>query len=167
MKSILTRVVILVSAAAVAAAAWTAIGGSLHSNPAFAIAPHQYACGTPFLSITASRGYVAIPGAKVTVSGEPDPQGVVVMLSVDAGVQLNAEMRSTFTVDGAAPHDYTYGPGNIAENQQYWGTRTTMNVIPSLAPGLHTIQAWVRISGAPTLGGVVSRYCMTAEKNGS
>lgn len=167
MKSLLTRVVTLISAAAVAAAAWTAISGSLHSNSAFAIAPHQYACGVSLLTITPAKGYVAIPGAKVTVSGEPDPQGVVVMLSVDADVQLGAEMRSTFTVDGAVPHDYTYGPGNIAENQQFWGTRTTMNVIPSLLPGLHTIQAWVRISGAPTTNGVVSRYCMTAEKNGS
>jgi hypothetical protein len=140
------------------ALALTAIPGA--ASPA--IPTPQYACTVagPGTGIGSASGYVLLARVSVALS---EPRNVIATLSADANVTLNAEMRSTFTLDGAAPTDYKYGPGNLAENQQFEGTRTTMSVIPQVPAGIHTIAAWARVNGSPTSSGHVARRCMTAE----
>lgn len=70
----------------------------------------------------------------------------------------------SWSVDGGAVADYTFGPGNIAENQQFDGTRTVMDVI-RLGPGTHTLTPEVRLSGNSTTSGIVDRLCVVAEAN--
>lgn len=48
---------------------------------------------------------------------------VVAFVSMDANVTPDAELRLTWNA-GHGVIDYQYGPGNIAENQQFDGTRT-------------------------------------------
>ena len=114
-------------------------GGALLGAPASA-ANNQAVCYTPLLSLTAAQGYVQVPNSTVAIYDGTTPRFIVATFSADANVMPYAEMRATLTVDGASPADYTYGTGNLAENQQYDGVRTLTNEL-LLGPGTHTITA--------------------------
>jgi hypothetical protein len=131
-----------------------------------AIPARQAACNAPFLSLTGGTGQYHSMGVRVSVNNGSASRVVVAFASLDADVSVNAEMRLSWSVDGHAVSDYTYGPGNIAENQQFWGTRTVMNLIP-LGPGIHTLTPEVRLSGNSATSGVVSRLCVAAEAHTS
>ena len=128
-----------------------------------AIPARQQACASPFLSLTGGTGSYHSMGVSVRVNDGSASRDVVAFVSMDANVTFNAEMRLNWSVDGARlASDYTYGPGNIAENQQFWGTRTVMDVI-RLGPGIHTLTPEVRLSGNPATSGIVARLCVVAE----
>jgi hypothetical protein len=122
----------------------------------------QQACAAPFLSLTGGTGPYHTMGVSLRVNNGPFSRYIVGFVSMDADVTFNAEMRLSWSIDGHAVSDYTYGPGNIAENQQFWGTRTVMDVI-RLGPGTHTLTPEVRLSGNPSTSGIVSRVCTVAE----
>ncbi len=86
---------------------------------------------------------------------------VVAFVSMDANVTPDAELRLTWNA-GHGVIDYQYGPGNIAENQQFDGTRTVMDVIP-LSRGRHTLTPEIRLSGNPSTSGTVLRACAVVE----
>jgi hypothetical protein len=126
----------------------------------------QEACRSPFLSLTGGTGPYHSMGVSVQVNDGSASRYVVAFVSMDADVSPNAEMRLSWSVDGHGVNDYTYGPGNIAENQQFWGTRTVMDVI-HLGPGIHTLTPEVRLSGNPSTSGIVARLCAVAEASSS
>ena len=101
-------------------------------------------------------------GLSVTVNDGTTSRNIVAFTSLDGNVAPNGEMRLSWSVDGGAVTDFTYGPGNIAENQQFDGTRTVMDVIP-LGPGTHTLTPEVRLSGISSITGIVDRLCVVAE----
>ena len=101
-------------------------------------------------------------GLSVTINDGSSSRNIVAFTSLDGNVSPNAEMRLSWSVDGGAVSDYTFGPGNIAENQQFDGTRTVMDVIP-LGPGTHTLTPEVRLSGISSTSGIVDRLCVVAE----
>lgn len=141
------------------------IGAAAQLAPASAaptIPVKQEACASPFISLTGGTGNYRSMGLTLRVNDGSASRYIVAFVSMDADVSLNAEMRLTWSIDGATVHDYTYGPGNIAENQQFWGTRTVMDVI-HLGPGIHNLRPEVRLSGNPSTSGIVARLCAIAE----
>ncbi len=110
-----------VAAAAIAVAGLTLAGVPLLSaSPAQAITFSRQACVRENLTITPPAGggsrYVPLgPALAVTLS---KPAYVVAFLSIDGNVSSStaAEMRASWSVNGATPTDFEYGPGNIHES---------------------------------------------------
>lgn len=101
-------------------------------------------------------------GLHIRVNDGSVSRDIVAFVSMDANVSPDAEMRLSWKVGSGAVTDYQYGPGNIAENQQFDGTRTVMDVI-RLGAGRHTLTPEVRVSGPPSTSGQVLRLCVIAE----
>jgi hypothetical protein len=160
----ISRSITLLAAAGMLAAGSAAAVSVLAPSAASAIPAPQKACGAPFLTLSGGTGPYHSTGLSVTVNDGTSSRNIVAFTSLDGNVSPNAEMRLSWSVDGGAVSDYTYGPGNIAENQQFDGTRTVMDVIP-LGPGTHTLTPEVRLSGGSTTSGIVDRLCVVAEAN--
>ena len=158
----INRSITLLAAAGILAAGAAATASVLAPSAALAIPAPQKACGSPGLTLTGGTGPYHSMGLSVTVNDGTSSRNIVAFTSLDGNVSPNAEMRLSWSVDGGAVSDYTFGPGNIAENQQFDGTRTVMDVI-RLGPGTHTLTPEVRLSGASTTSGIVDRLCVVAE----
>ena len=155
----------LLAAAALALATAPAFAAvsALAPSPASAIPAPQKACGSPGLTLSGGTGPYQSMGLSVTVNDGTSNRNIVAFVSMD-GNATNGEMRMSWSVDGGAVSDYAFGPGNIAENQQFDGTRTAMDVIP-LGPGTHTLTPEFRLSGGTSASGIVDRLCVVAEAN--
>ena len=158
----INRSIALFAAAGMLAAGTAAAVWVLAPSTASAIPAPQRDCASPNLHLSGGTGPYQPMGVSVTVNDGASNRNIVAVTSLDGDVDLNGEMRLSWSVDGGAVSDYAFGPGNIAENQQYWGTRTVMDVIP-LGPGTHTLTPEVRLSGNPSITGVVARLCVVAE----
>ena len=157
-----TTAILTTTALALATAPAFAAVSALAPSPASAIPAPQKACGSPGLTLSGGTGPYQSMGLSVTVNDGTTSRNIVAFTSLDGNVAPNGEMRLSWSVDGGAVSDYTFGPGNIAENQQFDGTRTVMDVIP-LGPGTHTLTPEVRLSGNSTITGIVDRLCVVAE----
>jgi hypothetical protein len=158
----ISRSITLLAAAGMLAAGTAATASVLAPSAASAIPTPQKACGSPGLTLSGGTGPYHSMGLAVTINDGTSSRNIVAFTSLDGNVSPNAEMRLSWSVDGGAVSDYTFGPGNIAENQQFDGTRTVMDVI-RLGPGTHTLTPEVRLSGASTTSGIVDRLCVVAE----
>jgi hypothetical protein len=168
-----SKMTILVVAAATAAAGLgLAAGPLLSASPAQAIPFAQQACAHDNLTITPPPGggaspYVPLgPPLSVTLS---KAAYVVAFLSIDGNVSssTSAEMRASWSVDGATPTDFEYGPGNIHEGDgPFEGANTLMDVI-HLGAGSHSVQPEVRMNGAAGTSGVVGTSCAVIEAHTS
>jgi hypothetical protein len=127
-----------------------------------AIPAPQQACGSPSLTLSGGTGPYHSLGLHVRINNGSKRRDIVAFVSMDANVSPNAEMRLSWKVGSGAVTDYKYGPGNIAENQEFDGTRTVMDVI-RLGPGRHTLTPEVRLSGNPATSGQVLRLCVVTE----
>lgn len=152
----------ILAAAATAVALAVAAVSVLAPSAASAIPTPQKACGSPGLTLSGGTGPYHSMGLSVTINDGTSTRNIVAFTSLDGNVSPNAEMRLSWSVDGGAVSDYAFGPGNIAENQQFDGTRTVMDVI-RLGPGTHTLTPEVRLSGGSTTSGIVDRLCVVAE----
>ena len=157
----ISRSITLLAAAGILSAGAVATT-SLLAPSAYAIPGSQKACGSPHLTLSGGTGPYHSMGLSVTVNDGTTGRNVVVFTSLDGNVSPNAEMRLSWSVDGGPVSDYAFGPGNIAENQQFDGTRTVMDVI-HLGAGTHTLTPEVRLSGSSTTSGIVDRLCVVAE----
>jgi hypothetical protein len=158
----ISRSITLFAAAGILAAGTAATASVLAPSAASAIPTPQKACGSPGLTLSGGTGPYHSMGLSVTVNDGTSSRNIVAFTSLDGNVSPNAEMRLSWSVDGGAVSDYTFGPGNIAENQQFDGTRTVMDVI-RLGPGTHTLTPEVRLSGASSTSGIVDKLCVVAE----
>ena len=154
-------ITLLAAAGILSAGAAVGAVSVLGSSTASGIPAPQRACGGG-VALTGGTGPYHSMGLSVTVNDGTLSRNIVAFTSVDGNVASGGEMRLSWSVDGGTVSDYTFGPGNIAENQQFDGTRTVMDVIP-LGPGTHTLTPEVRLSGASTITGVVDRACVVAE----
>jgi hypothetical protein len=160
----ISRSITLFAAAGMLAAGAVSAVSVLAPSAASAIPTPQEACGAPFLTLSGGTGPYHSMGLSVTINDGTSSRNIVAFTSLDGNVSPNAEMRLSWSVDGSAVSDYAFGPGNIAENQQFDGTRTVMDVI-RLGPGTHTLTPEVRLSGGSTTSGIVDRLCVIAEAN--
>jgi hypothetical protein len=80
-----------------------------------------------------------------------------ITFTADAGVEADAELRLAFSVDGGSP--FYAGPQNLANNTQFWASRSTVAVI-SVPPGSHTIQPMWHVNGANGKLGILDDRCM-------
>ena len=158
----ISRSITLFAAAGILAAGTAATASVLAPSAASAIPTPQKACGSPGLTLSGGTGPYHSMGLSVTVNDGTSSRNIVAFTSLDGNVSPNAEMRLSWSVDGGAVSDYTFGPGNIAENQQFDGTRTVMDVI-RLGPGTHALTPEVRLSGASSTSGIVDKLCVVAE----
>jgi hypothetical protein len=81
----------------------------------------------------------------VTINNGATSRPVVVTLNADAGVDMLAEIRVGYSVDGGAVQ--TPGAQNFANHTEYWQTRHSM-VVMLIPSGVHSIRPYWRISGA-------------------
>jgi len=137
-------------------------GLALAPTSASAIPATQRACLNSGLALAGGSATYHPIGVAVHVNNGTKARRVVVFVSMDANVSVNAEMRLSWSIDGGPVTDYQFGPGNIAENQQFWGTRTVMDVI-KVGPGFHTLTPEVRLSGGAGATGNVGQVCTIAE----
>lgn len=138
-------------------------GGLAHQTPMSpAIPMRQQACTNSALTLTGGSAAYHRMGVSVHINDGATPQRIVAFASLDANVTIGAEMRLSWSIDGRPATDYAFGPGNIAENQEFWGARTVMDVI-RLGPGTHTLTPEVRLSGGPSASGNVGHICTIAE----
>ena len=136
----------------------------LTAGPAGAIGTAQYACSGVGVTITPANGYVPVGPAVHVYTGTASATAVELTASADANVTPNAEMRLSWSIDGHPARDFRYGPGNFAENQQFAGTRTVVDVA-TVGPGSHSIQPEIRISGNPTTSGTLYGLCTLAQRS--
>jgi hypothetical protein len=160
----ISRSITLLAAAGMLSAGAAAAVSVLAPSAASAIPTPQQACASPGLTLSGGTGPYHSMGVSVTVNDGTSSRNIVAFTSLDGNVAPTGEMRLSWSVDGGAVSDYTFGPGNIAENQQFDGTRTVMDVI-HLGPGTHTLTPEVRLSGASSVTGIVDRLCVVAEAN--
>lgn len=130
------------------------------TSPAQAIPVPQKSCTFSVLGNTAVNGWRPVAGSVVSINNGPVGRYVVVNFNADAGVDTLAEIRLGYRVD-AGPIQ-TPGAQNFANHTEYWQTRHSM-VVMYVPPGVHRIQPYWRISGAPGKNGVIHSRCLTAE----
>ncbi len=85
-------------------------------------------------------------------------KNAIVHLSADGGVDANAEMRMTFSVDGG--NGAYLGPQNFANHTDFWQTRSTIAVI-AIPPGVHLIEPQFFVQGAAGATSFIDDRCMT------
>jgi hypothetical protein len=132
------------------------------AGTAQAIPITQARCATALQTITTASGLVPLSGLNLSINNGFLPQSVIVQVSADMGVDLSAEVRLAYSIDGGPPQEGVFGPANFANHQQFFETRATIAVIP-LGPGFHTIAPHWRISGAPGKNAQVVARCATVE----
>jgi hypothetical protein len=85
-----------------------------------------------------------------------------VQITANAGVDEAAEIRLAYAIDGGAPQENVFGPANLANHQEFFETRAKFAIIP-LGVGVHTIEPFLRISGAPSKNATLVQRCFFAE----
>lgn len=120
------------------------------------------ACASSAISTTSTAGAAAIPGLAVSVNGGGATRQAIVEVSANLGIDVDAEVRLAYSVDGQPAQENAYGPANLANPQQYYEARDATAVIP-LGPGAHTITAFWRVSGAAGKTAHMDRRCLTVE----
>jgi hypothetical protein len=114
------------------------------------------------LTTTSANPAQPIPGLTVTVSNGNTARRAVVTLSANTGVDPNAEVRLTYSIDGAPPQENAYGPASLASHHQYYEGKAMTAVIP-LPAGTHTITAYWRVIGPPGAAAHMDARCLTVE----
>ncbi|HYW26291.1 MAG TPA: hypothetical protein VE953_19120 [Terriglobales bacterium] len=122
-------------------------------------------CTGGSVSTTASGGGQPMPGLSVSVNNGSSARTALVAVSANMGVDLDAETRVAYSVDGGPAQENAYGPANLANHQEYYEGRAATAVIP-LGPGSHTITAYWRVSGATGKAATMDERCLTAESVG-
>jgi hypothetical protein len=148
-------------------ALFVALGGAAAARepaapPATSGPRAQGQCAFTFESITTADGYRPISGLTISVDNGNKAHAALVQVSADMGVDADAEVRVAYSVDNGPPREDFYGPGNLANHQQYYEGRAVIAVIP-LPAGAHTITPFWRISGAAGKNAFVDSRCMTVQ----
>ena len=156
---LITAAVLLAGSGAGGALLAPSAAGASPAAPAIPTA--QQKCASPFFTINGGTSPYHSFGLRVKINNGSARRDVVAFVSMDANVSSDAELRLSWNA-GHGVSDYQYGPGNIAENQQFDGTRTVMDIIP-LGPGKHTLTPEVRLSGPSGTSGTVLRACAVVE----
>jgi hypothetical protein len=125
-------------------------------------APVATSCTGGSVSTTASSAGQPMPGLSVTVNNDSTPRSAVVAISANMGVDVDAETRVAYSVDGGPAQENAFGPANFANHQEYYEGRAATAVIP-LGPGSHTITAYWRVSGVTGKTATMDERCLTAE----
>ncbi|WP_298916874.1 hypothetical protein [uncultured Nostoc sp.] len=132
--------------------------------PTQAIPASQGKCAFNFVSITPANGFQPIPGLSATVTNYGSTTNAIVHVSADVGIDDAAEVRISYSIDGGVPGEDTYGPGNLANHQQYYEGRAVIAIVP-IPSGTHTITPYWRVSGSAGKTAVIDSRCITAELN--
>ena len=125
-------------------------------------APAAAACAGGSVSTTASNGAQPMPGMTVAVNNGSAGRAALLTLSANLSVDVDAETRLAYSVDGGPAQENAFGPANLANHQEYSEGRAATAVIP-LRPGSHTITAYWRVSGAAGKTTAMDERCLTAE----
>jgi len=103
-----------------------------------------------------------MPGMTVAVNNGSAGRAALLTLSANLSVDVDAETRLAYSVDGGPAQENAFGPANLANHQEYSEGRAATAVIP-LGPGSHTITAYWRVSGAAGKTTAMDERCLTAE----
>jgi hypothetical protein len=118
------------------------------------------ACAGSAIAYSAPSAAQAIPGLSVTFDNGPVGRTALVDLSANLGIDVDAEVRVAYSVDGGPAQENAIGPANFANTQQYYEARD-VTAVTTLGPGSHTIAAFWRISGAAGKTAHMDKRCLT------
>jgi hypothetical protein len=118
------------------------------------------ACASNAISFIAPNGAQAIPGLTVTFNNGAVGRTTLIDLSANVGVDVDAEVRVAYSVDGGAAQENAIGPANLANHQQYYEARA-VTAVTALGPGSHRIDAFWRVSGVAGKTASMDRRCLT------
>jgi hypothetical protein len=118
------------------------------------------ACAGNAVSFSAPNAAQPIPGLSVAFDNGPVGRTALIDLSGNLGVDVDAEVRVAYSVDGGPAQENAIGPANFANPQQYFEARAVTGVT-GLGPGPHSIAAFWRISGAAGKTAHVDKRCLT------
>jgi len=135
---------------------YTVLGGTAEATPLA-----QSKCAFGLRTITTPDGWQPL-GLGVSINNGTNARRVVAQLAADMGVVPDAEIRVGYSIDGGPVREKVYGPGNLANHQEFWETRSTIAVIP-LSAGSHTVTPYWRISGSADKSGAFEGGCFTVE----
>jgi hypothetical protein len=119
-------------------------------------------CAASPATLSAPAGATPIPGLAVKVDNGSVARQALVDVSANLAVDVDADVRLTFSVDGAPAQENVYGPSNLADHQQYAEARDVVAVIP-LGAGSHTVAAYWRVNGLPGKSAAMDKRCLTVE----
>ena len=131
-----------------------------HAKPAGTCSTDGPGGGNQVSTTSGGSGLYFNELTRTVVNSGTANKSVFIWFSADVGVPLNAEVRLLFSVDGAAPQ--YYGPQNLANNTQYYETRSALARIP-VSPGTHTITPFVFVSAASGATAFFDDRCMFVE----
>lgn len=140
--------------------------GFLAAPGAEAVPVPQQRCAFNQVTITSFDAAAAIPGLSLTVNNGSVARRAIVQLSADVGVEPNAEVRVSYSVDGGPQQEDTFGPANLANHQEFYEARGVIAVIP-LGPGTHSVTPYWRVSAGPGMSAVMDSRCATIESRTS
>src|SRR5260370_4423717 len=103
-------------------------------------------CAFDTASTAAPNPAQAIPGLAVTVNNGTRSRNALVVVSANAGIDADAEIRLAYSIDGGPPPENVFGPANLANHQPYWQARAATAVIPPAA-STHPITTFWTVSG--------------------
>jgi hypothetical protein len=132
------------------------LGGTAEAVPSA-----QSTCAFGVRSLTGADGWQSL-GLGVSIHNGTATSRVIAQLAADIGVDSHAEVRVGYSIDGGPVQEKVYGPGNLANNTEFWQTRSTLAVIP-LASGSHTVTPYWRISGSGGSKAAFEGGCFTVE----
>jgi hypothetical protein len=132
--------------------------GAPSSSP---VATATNCAGDPISTASPSAAQ-PIPGLAVTVNNGPTARQAIVQVSANLAIDVDAEVRLAYSVDGNAVQENAYGPANFANPQQGAEGRDVTALIP-LGAGSHTVAAYWRVSGSSGKTAHMDTRCITVE----
>src|SRR5215831_2318286 len=132
--------------------------GTGTTGPASVVA--AAACAGNAISFSAPNAAQAIPGLAVTFDNGSVGRTALIDVSANLGVDVDAEVRVAYSIDGGPAQENAIGPANFANTQEYYEARA-VTAVTSLGPGSHTVAAFWRISGAAGKTAHMDRRCLT------
>ena len=132
------------------------------TRPAEAVPASQSKCAFNEITTNSTTAPKVIGGMGVSVNAGASAKRVIVQFSGDTGVDAGAEVRISYSIDGGAVQEDTFGPANLANHQEFREARAVIAVIP-IPAGTHTIRPFWRVSGVAGKNAAMDSRCFTAE----
>jgi hypothetical protein len=133
-------------------------GGGPPGPPAVVMAS---ACAGNAVALSAPAAAQAMPGLSLTFDNGAVGRTELIDLSADLSVDVDAEVRVAYSVDGGPAQENAYGPANLA-NVQTGAEARAVTALTGLGPGTHFVIPYWRVSGVAGKTAHIGQRCITA-----
>jgi hypothetical protein len=150
----------LTAAAAALAAAASAVTTVVLAGPASALPTGQATCVFSNLTLSPASGWFPLTSARSVTPGIETEAKITA--AADVAVDVGAEVRLGWSINGRTPVESFFGPANFANHTEFAETRDTFGLV-FVGAGTTSIQPFVRVNGpAAARAGLLNR-CFAVE----